>query len=214
MREKMTKRRLFQSPEWHLRALEKMINQVLASDEQALTRLRELDGRTFAIEVDPKPSTFFISVDRDRIVLATHCEDMPAIRVRGSAKDLFDMLRVRGDRGTAISPKVEIQGDLHTVQMLQGVFRDLEIDWEELVARQIGDFPARQLGRLVGGAGQWAGTTQESLEDDLAEYFTYELKLVPHPEELAELATENRDLAAATARLAARVERLRQRREK
>ena len=62
----------------------------------------------------------------------------------------------------------------------------MDIDWEELLSRWVGDIAAHQLGKFGRSLREWAGETKRTLEMDISEYLREESDLVARQEDVAE----------------------------
>lgn len=184
------------------------LNRLIATDSLAQARFAPLAGRVVQIAVRDTPLTVFVGIESSGLMLAMRCPRAADIRIEGSLGELLAMVR-RGEDGAAISAgRVQIQGDLATVQQLQILLADLDIDWEELLAERVGDVAAHQIGRVVRGAAGWIGHARRSLERDVGDYVQYEAQLVPTAADLEEFTRDTLLLAEDVDRLAARIARL------
>lgn len=125
----------------------------------------------------------------------------------------FTLLRVllQPESKLAGGSEMHIRGEVATAQYLFALFRELNLDWEELLSRFAGDTPARWTGRNARQAGEWSRQTRDSLEQNLGEYLREEARLLPTPEQVAEFIEQTDVLRADCDRLAQRIARLEQR---
>ncbi|WP_025771902.1 ubiquinone biosynthesis accessory factor UbiJ [Thioalkalivibrio sp. HK1] len=120
----------------------------------------------------------------------------------------FSLLRfaASGDRQEMVlNADVVLHGDTALAARLQAILSKMDIDFEELVARRIGDIPARM---LVQGVCDIAGRLREAggaLCADLSEYLRYESDLVAKQDEGERFVRSVDDLRDDIARLEARI---------
>jgi ubiquinone biosynthesis protein UbiJ len=106
--------------------------------------------------------------------------------------------------------EVTIRGDVETGQQFKRLLDELDIDWEELLSRYSGDLVAHKLGNMVRATTAWGQQALNILGQDAAEYLQQEGQDLPLPTAVQQFMQEVDDLRDGTARLEARVTRLRQ----
>lgn len=104
---------------------------------------------------------------------------------------------------------VIVDGDMKVARQFQHLFDRLEIDWERLLAGQIGSMPAAGIVELLQASRQWSGDTLNALRQDCAEYLQEETRALPAVPEVERFCSGVDCLRADTDRLEARIERLR-----
>jgi ubiquinone biosynthesis accessory factor UbiJ len=104
---------------------------------------------------------------------------------------------------------VRIDGDMKAARQFQHLFDRLEIDWEALLAGQIGHGAAADLVGLTRTGTQWGKDTLTAVLQDCAEYLQEESRALPAAPEVDRLCRDIDALRADTDRLEARIERLR-----
>jgi len=85
---------------------------------------------------------------------------------------------------------VTIRGDVETGQRFKAILDQLDLDWEEPLARLIGDIPAHRLGKLVRSTTDWARQALETLGRNTAEYLEYEARALATREDVAEFVAD------------------------
>ena len=186
----------------------KALNRLLATDSVAAAKLEALRGRTVLVQLTSPRAAMRISVTEDGLALERDAESAADVRIDGKLSDFIAVARARRAGRTAPAGRIAIQGDLATVQQLQGVMSGLELDWEELLAQYVGDVAARRIGRVAGRTLSWLSATGSTAERNASEYLRYEIGLLPTREDVAEFGTGAMALSEDVERLAARVARL------
>ena len=183
------------------------INRLLDENEAARVELRPLAGRVIEIAIPIPQLHLFIAVDESGIVLATRSARPADVVLEGRLTDFMAMAQAHRRGEPVPAGTVRIQGDLATVQQLEVALETLAPDWEDFLARYVGDVPARQISRVIAGLLAWVRQSRASLERDLGEYLLYEAKLTPAPQEVEQLAGGIMRLDADVDRLTARLDR-------
>ncbi|NJD06144.1 MAG: sterol-binding protein [Methylococcaceae bacterium] len=104
---------------------------------------------------------------------------------------------------------VRIDGDMKAARQFQKLFERLEIDWEGLLARQVGIGAAAGIVGWVEAGRQWSNDALTGLRQDCAEYLQEETRTLPAATEVDRLCHDVDTLRADADRLEARIERLR-----
>ena len=192
--------------------LEAALNGYLGLDPVTRERLAALHGRTVGVEILGLGLTLFFTVDETGAlqVYGRH-EGEPDCWLRGTP---LDLLRA-GDRARGadqlFSQRVRIEGDSGLAQRFGAILADLDIDWEEQLARVTGDVVAHEAGSAARAAQDFAQRTGRVAEQNLREYLQEEARLLPTRYEAKEFLDAVDALRDDVERLAARVERLRSR---
>lgn len=195
-------------PEAALAALEALVNRYLALDREGSRRLAALQGRVFLIEVAGFETRLYLIPGADRIQLFGGYAGAPDCILRGSPAALARLGLSRRREGQLFGGEVQIQGDTHLAQDLGELLGGIEVDWEEQLARLVGDPAAHQVGSGVRAAGRWGRRSADTLMQDVREYLQEEGRLVPSRYEVEAFLDRVDVLRDDVERLEARIERL------
>ena len=191
-------------------AVSRMLNELLHSDDNAMQKLQQLDGQIVAICVRDTSLVAYCTACIDGIRLLRSHEGEVDVRVTGSTTDFIAYARA-SKRGDSIGAgRIEISGDLATAQSVQALLSELQIDWEEILSRYIGDIGAHQAGRLLRSVNEWGTNAARRLEQDIAEYLQIEANVLPTRRDAERLGRAVFILADDVDRLEARVRRIEQ----
>ena len=135
-------------------------------------------------------------------------EGEPDCLVRGTPLDLARSVLAEHKEDALMSGRVEIRGSTDLAHRFSRALGDLDIDWEEQLAKVVGDVAAHETGDAVRSAGGWASRTGAVTEENLREYLQEEARLLPTRYEITEWQDEVDRLRDDVERLAARVARL------
>ncbi len=129
----------------------------------------------------------------------------PAVTLTGSALAFAQLSRPGGGRAYA---KISISGDAELGRELQQILMQLDIDWEEGVARILGDATARQAGNVARGLAGWAARAAELTRVNATDFLTEEKRLVVGDAAMTRFAGAVHHTRADVDRLTLRVARL------
>jgi ubiquinone biosynthesis protein UbiJ len=193
-----------------LSMLERAGNRALAVDPESRDRLAALDGRSIALNVRQIEKTFLLYPGPDGVRVAFGKQDAADVTLSASPS-VFARIAAQGlDDGSYTPGELEIQGDALLAQKFAGIMGDLSIDWEELLAQQTGDIPARFISRQFSRMLGWAAETHGVMKQNLSEYLIEEARIAAAPRDVDGFLDDVDELRAGVDRLAARVTNLRQ----
>jgi len=194
--------------------IERVINRVLSLDEESLLALSRHEGRTAGIDLVNTDLSFHVRITRSGISLSARQETAPDVTIRGRPQELLSYLVAAGTAGSGSAGALEISGDIALAQELQRIFTNLDIDWEEEIARWLGDTLARKAGNITRASIEFTRRTGATIRSDISEYLRFEARMLPDGTEIAGFNRSVDTLRHDVERLKARVLRLQQRVER
>jgi ubiquinone biosynthesis protein UbiJ len=188
--------------------LENMVNRYVALDPEFPRRLDALEGKTTRFEIPGVNLDVYLKIVQRRILLRDFPDSGCDLTVRGTALGLLALLRAEDPLEPVHSGAVELRGDVQLARDLKNIFALLDIDWEELLARGLGDWPAHQIGNLARQFRQWRERSHESVQRSVGEYLQEESRLLPARIEIENFITDVDAMREALDRLEARMSRM------
>ena len=182
-------------------AIETALNRYLSLDPEALSRFSLLEGKIIAIEIIglnktlclfPSADDFMILADFDGEADATISGTPIALAKMGLTKDPKDLL---------FTGEITITGDTSLANQFNHLLSQLDIDWEEILAKNIGDIAAHKMGNFLRNSSQWFKRSANSVLLDAGEYIQEETHLSPSNAELRRFIKQVDELREATDRL-------------
>ena len=164
------------------------MNLWLDTDPRAARDLGELGGIVIGLEVTTFPIELFFTPTSGKIRVAATAEREPHTWIRGGLLDLIKLSR--GEQRPGNGARLVIQGDVAAGHAFQRILKTGDFDWEELLARRVGDVAANELARGIRAAGRWAAQSFDSLNAAAGEYLREEARLVADKRELRGFARE------------------------
>lgn len=188
--------------------LETALNAALRLDPDSLAQLREFAGKVIALELRGPDLTLYLVPASDGISLYLHYGAEPDTVLSGTPAGLLQLAFGDASR-TLFAGDVQIHGDVATGQRFKRLLDQLDIDWEEGLARYTGDITAHQLGNLLRAGARLGRQALAALGRDTAEYLQQESQAVARRDEIEQFIRDVDTLRDDVARLEARVSRLR-----
>jgi ubiquinone biosynthesis protein UbiJ len=195
------------------RALEGVLNRVVALDPETRARLAALDGR--AITLDLAGATpagqgpaLRIAVVGDRLQVGPAFEGESALRVAATPGSLIALAIARARDGDLPPGRLQIAGDAELARRLEQIATRFAPDVDEAFARVFGDVIGVQLARALRRALAWSQRSAQAFAHDAAEFLTEEGRDLVARGELDRFLDEVDALRERGDRLDARVQRL------
>ena len=189
-------------------ALEILLNRLLALDPETAEAFGHYEGRVIGLEIRGTGLRLHFVPGRGRIQLLGDTDRAPDALIRATPGALLRMQLSPEPVDGLFRGEVEFLGD---TALAQGFFRTLgriEIDWEELLARALGDPVAHALGRLLRSGSEHLQASASVLRRDVSEYLTEEARLLPTQAEFEVFGEAVERLRDDVERLEARIRRL------
>jgi ubiquinone biosynthesis protein UbiJ len=188
--------------------LESIGNRLLRLDPDALQRFQEFEGKVICLELVGLHKRLYLSPGETGITIREVAEHEPDVTLSGPPI-AFAQLGLRGMRVTLFREgKMEIKGDVELGQSLQRFVEEVNIDWEEMLSRYIGDVAAHQTGNLARGLNDWGQHAHHTVERNVSEYLQEEARLLASASSVARFTNAVDDLRSDADRLEQRVQRL------
>ena len=159
--------------------IELLINQWLALDPDSTKKLESMNGMVVRLIVLGTGIQCCVLIEQARFALRSECETLPDVTIRGAPLALLRMLRTDDPVDAIHSGDIEISGNIQLAGKLKSVFKEMDIDWEELFAKCAGDIPAHYIGSFVRRMVDWRGRVHESFAASTGEYLKEEVRYLP-----------------------------------
>ncbi len=196
-------------------AIEGALNRYLRLDSAILPRLEALTGKVIAVELKGLAVQWYLLPGPGGVQVRHAYEAAPDTTLRGTPWALLCLgtQKQSGAAATAtlFSGAVEISGDVELGQRFKQILDAIDIDWEELLSKAVGDVLAHQAGNAVRQARAWGGRSLETLGQNFAEYQQEEIHNLPASSEMNEFLKAVDTLRDDVERMEARVQRLKER---
>ncbi len=189
--------------------INKALHAALSVDPDTTRALGTLQGKVFCIRLTTPAFDLFLTPDPDGIVVSPESDHSPDVTLTGDLFAFGKLLGLGKPMASADS-KISIEGDVAAGQDLQKIMSGFDFDWEELLARVMGDTPARKAGNVIRGFGSWAKSGATLSRENLRDYFTEEADILPSAAAARRFESGVSNLRADVDRLHDRIQRLRQ----
>ena len=187
--------------------LEALLNRGIRGSSDATERCGALEGSSFRIELEGLGLGLTLVSRGDHVALSEAAE--ADAKLSGTPGALA-RLAATGDEGLLRSRAVRISGDPLVARDFRDLISIAAPDFEEELARLVGDVAARQVGNFLRGFTGWGRDAADRLSRNFAEYLQEESRDLPPRPEIEAFLDAVDALASDAARLEARIRRLEQ----
>jgi ubiquinone biosynthesis protein UbiJ len=210
-----------------LRLVQAALDRALRLDPEAGAILAPLTGKRIAVQIDGAlPARWVVEFSHGRILLTQWAEqagsdaeprvqsgsesarvpDNADVSIRGSLSALAMLARGTDDLPSSV--QVSVRGDIELLQRARIAVARLRPDFDEPLARALGDELAFPLSRALRGLASVARRTARELGDDVQEFLGEESELLAARDDVQDFGDEVDRLRDALARLDKRVSRV------
>ena len=127
-----------------------------------------------------------MTIYKEGFLLSPVIIDKADSEISGSANELLKLLFAK-DKGNIIrNNNIQLKGDIASIQELQTILFELNIDWEYQLSKFIGDVPTQTFSDGLGLLQNFLNKSATNLKTDIDEYIHEEAKIVPAANELEE----------------------------
>ena len=181
--------------------LQATINATLALDPECQQGMAKMSGSVIRVHlklierdlyVFPRENGVDIRAEYDAEADTTISGTPLALLKMGLSKQVAPML-LKGD--------VSIEGNTALGREFKKLLASLDIDWEELASRMLGDAPAHHLFKTLNTIHQWSRASINSVVQDTTEYLQEESRDLVSPAELEQFNKQVDELRDAVARI-------------
>lgn len=199
--------------------LETSINKLLALDSDSEPRLKALDGARMTAFLSPMPFGITL-VFSDKVDVLIEHEDFEEVKSQLGAKDCciktsldtLPALKETSQLTRLIQQKaLFLEGELNVAQQVSSLFKDLDIDIEEIIALRTSDVFAHQSMKTVKAFHEKSMSMLANMGDVVGNAIVEEKKLAAHKLAVMHFSDEVSALRDSTEHLDARLRDLEER---
>lgn len=164
--------------------MQAIVNRALALDPEVRAELQQFEHKAIQLQFAEWPDPLFVIVQAQEIQLLTHYDGQVDTVIKGTVPA---MIRVAIEQRLQPSSRLTglvIEGDMELAADCARLLRKFRIDWEEVLAKFVGDMAAHQVGEVARSFATWGRDASSSFAQDVSEYLQEEIRLVPPAEEL------------------------------
>jgi ubiquinone biosynthesis protein UbiJ len=166
---------------------ETLLNKALALDPATQIKLLELNGQNIAVRSIHPQLAILIAINEQGVSLSpliSDITDQVDAEISGPAKELIKLLLTKEKSNIIRNQKIQLKGDITSIQALQNIFLKLDIDWEYHLSKLLGDVPTQTFSDGMAFLKNFINSSTSSLQNSVDEYIHEESNLFPSSNEL------------------------------
>ena len=189
-------------------------NHALEHDPETVKRLQSLEGKSMALHVTMINQSITVSPYPEGIELSRIIADDVDVTLTATPTAILKISRDGMEDADLQPGDLEISGDPIIGQRFAKIITELNINWETLLAEQIGDAPARTVSMIAEHASEFAKQSRDKIHDRFIHFIKDELAITAEEQEVNVFLDDVDTLRADTERLAARIKRIQSKTQK
>lgn len=179
-----------------------------ASHGNALERLQAMQGKLICLHISNPDLKLYFLPTADNVRVTTAYDAVPDVTIQGSALALMRLSAAEDTGRAMLEQGIKIDGDMGLGNRFSQILREIDVDWEELASRAVGDTLAHQMGQLARDTKGWLDSSAHAMRLNTREYLQEEARLLPADAEIHRYLDEVDTLRMDVDRLEARLKRL------
>lgn len=183
--------------------MESSVNRYLALDPTSGDSLGGLENRIVELKLKEFSFPVYFKIQNLKIQVMDSTEESADVSLLASIPQLIKMTAVSGN-DSILGDDLEMSGNMDVGRQFRDVFRNLDIDWEEILSRFTGDIVAHKLGNGIRKFNQWISHTGESIQGDITEYLQEESQQLPSATEVKQFIRQVDEVRLSVDRLEAK----------
>lgn len=188
--------------------LEKALNHVLELDPDTLTRLAKLQGKVVKVSFTDWQIDCFILIQERGVHLMSDYHGPVDTTIRGKLTGLLKVSQSGASGPALFDQGVEVVGDPELGEQIRDILRQVDLDFEELLSRYVGDTAAHEISWRTGRAIELCKQTWRGIRENIREFCQVEAQYLPTRTQVENFYTQVTHLRDDVDRAAARLARL------
>ncbi len=194
-----------------LKFINNAIQKYLDTDPEISASLKAFDGQYLLLSLTDIKQKFLIKIAQSTLVVSSYSDEEENNINTTISTDAISLLRLAfgADYQSMLNNELlKVDGDIEFATQVREVFMNIDIDWEEVASKYVGDAFAYQLGNFSRRIKDYKQRSVENFKLDVGEYLQEESRLMPTKIEIDKFLKDVDQLQADLDRLEARTQRL------
>ncbi len=188
---------------------ELILNRALDYDPGAKNQLKDLHGQVLIIESTSPAFSLAIEISDAGLILHNDWSVESAVKVNGTLVSMIGVA-LDGNSASLSSSDITVSGNLDTLNKINSIMSNLDVDWEAALAEIIGDVPAHILGKTIRATRHAKSEFFNRASSGLVDVAQEEFKLMPSTNEFEIAGSQIRKLSSDVDRLSIKISRVKE----
>ena len=185
--------------------LELASNKALEHDDATRARLEKLSGKVMTLHIKDFDQSLTITPRGDGIELDSQTPDHSDVTLSTTISAIVKLSRDGLENADLKTGELEMNGDPLVGQRFAQVIGDLNIDWEAMLAEQIGPAPAKAAGTIAGQAKEFVEESRSQLHDFVTNLIANDMRILAGKKHVNNFLNDVDDIKADVERLGSRL---------
>ena len=189
--------------------VEQVINGGMKAADIKPEQLALMAGKVLKLTITDLNLDIWVICDKTRWWLATEPQDSPDIELSGSFGSFIETLRsITQPNRPLVFEGLDIRGNIGVLQTMQTMFQAMNLDWENIVTKELGPIPAGILIKTLRRLRSQSLISRDSLRQQAKEFMQAEQKTILTNAYYEDASARVYKLTRQLDRLEARISRL------
>ncbi len=195
--------------------LQRLVRKILSLDIEAVEKLEFLYGKTILVNVTDIQLQYYFAFADGQVFIYPEppptkkgLPDEASVAITGTLKSFITAAVAEHSSDALFEGDLHFSGEISTAKQFQQLAGSLNIDWQEPLAKLVGDPLAHTISTGIQHVSQWFMQAANSARQDFSEYIQEEARLTPSDSEQQYFFEQVDQLRSRTDRLFARIEQL------
>jgi len=158
--------------------LELASNKTLEHDPETVERLKRLQGKTMTLNIKSIGQSISVTPFPEGLEFSHDAPDQVDVTLSATLGAMIKISRDGMDNAELEPGELEIAGDPIVGQRFAAVISQLNINWEALLAEQIGESPAKVVTYAAGQAKEFADESRNKFKEFISALIKEDMQLV------------------------------------
>jgi len=188
-----------------LASIETSLNLWLKLDANTLPKFNNMQGKIICLHISGLELKLYFLPDQNDIAVMGCYAGEPDTIIKGAPITLMRLSTSKNAAKTLLETNASISGNTQLGAEFSRILSEVEIDWEALLAKYVGDMVADQAGRIAYISSEWIKDATQTMQSNTTAYLTEEAGLLPVAEEVNYYLDQVDELRMSVDRLEARI---------
>ena len=167
-----------------------------------------LENKSIALKLREFSFPVYFRIENRHIKVLPEIQEETDVNLSTTLPGLIQMTLASDSEGSVLGGEIDMSGDMEVGRKFRDIFKNIDIDWEEIVSKYTGDLVAHKLGNGVRQFSRWMGNTRQALSQDITEFMQEESRQLPSRTEVEYFTGSVGELRMAVERAEARLKLL------
>lgn len=197
-----------------LKLINNAVQKYLDNDPEIASKLDQYEGKHLLVHLTDINKEFVVTPGASSIAVSEYVvgeDESTQTFTTTIHSNIISLLRIGlgADYQAMINNgSLKLEGDVDFANQLHSIFKEVDIDWEEVASKFVGDSAAYQLGVFAKRFRNYGKRSADNFRMDVSEYLQEESRILPTKVEINRFMSDVDDFDAHVQRIEARIQRL------